>query len=447
MLGRHYEPSQVATLRALERHRRVYVRSRRKGGKTFAAADAVLWFFATRRSKTLTTAAGGRQVRELLWAELRTAHAHARLPGESGTTTLRLGPDHFAIGFSTDNPANVLGWHGTAECPLLVVIDEAPGVDQSLWDALQGSITSEHVYVLVQGNPILEESDPHFFARLAQHGSGYHRIRIGYEDDSDSNADEVFLTPFGCGHEWPKERAREWDRESPLYRAHVEGMFAAAGSLGLYVISRSLLEQAIGSTSKQGRHLGVDVSRLGADETVAALWVDGVKTDVRTWRGIDLMTTAQEIAGLARTWDVRPECVHVDATGLGAGVVDRLRQVGLACDSVDFGAAPIGDWPQLMGETRPKNRRAELHWVYRRAFQERLGHIPARFVESWNEALWPRYVLKAEGSSGTVLQIEPKDDIKARHGRSPDHLDADLLAWSRAGNRLPLFGIPGKRPR
>ena len=444
MLGRTYEPSQVATLEALRTHRRVFVRSRRKAGKTLAAADAVLWFFARQKSKALTTAAGGRQVRELLWSELRTAHAHARLPGETGMTSLRAGPDHFAIGFSTENPANMLGWHGTAECPLLVVIDEAPGVDSALWDALQGSITSEHVYVLVQGNPILEEADPHFFARLATHGSGYHRIRIGFKDDSDTNAEQVFLSSFGCGEDWPVERAREWGEDSPLYRAHVEGMFAATGSLGLYVIPRSILVQAEAAkcTSKQGRHLGVDVSRLGTDETVAALWVDGVKSDSKRWKGADLMTTATEIVALSKAWQVPSECVHVDATGLGAGVVDRLRQVGCYVDSVDFGAAPLREWPQLLGETIPKNRRAELHWIMRRALQEGLGHIPARFVDSWQQATWPRYVLRQEGSVGTVLTIEPKDDIRARHGRSPDHLDADLLAWSRGGSRLPLFGRP-----
>lgn len=444
MLGHHYEPSQAATLIALRDKRRVYVRARRKSGKTFSAADAVLWFFSTRRSKTLTTAAGGRQVRELLWSELRTAHARSRLLGEAATTSLRAGPDHFALGFSTDNPANVLGWHGTAECPLLVVIDEAPGVDQALWDALQGSITSEHVYVLVQGNPILERDEPHFFSRLAMAGSGYHRIRIGFEDESDQDADEVFLSAFGCGTDWPAERAREWGKESPLYRAHVEGMFAEAGSLGLYVIPRSLLVQAEAAkaTSQQGRHLGVDVSRLGTDETVAALWVEGVKAEQRAWKKADLMATAQEIVSLARGWQVKPEDTHVDATGLGAGVVDRLRQVGWPCDSVDFGASPLGDWRHLMGETIPKNRRAELHWILRRALQEGLGHIPARFTDSWQQACWPRYVLKAEGSKGTVLQIEPKDEIRERHGRSPDHLDADLLAWSRAGNRMPIFGRP-----
>ena len=213
-------------------------------------------------------------------------------------------------------------------------------------------------------------------------------------------------------------------------------MFGRSGMSSTLVMPRSLLEAAAarGATSEQGRHLGVDVA-LEGDECVAALWVDGAKSAEHAWRSPNLMGTADLIVTLAKRWEVPAAHVHVDVIGIGAGVVSRLVQMGFQVDGVDFGAKPAGDWRHLFGETRPRNRRAELHWVARRAFEEGLGHLPARWSSSWTQAMWAHHEIRQEGGSGSMLVVEGKKAIKARHGRSPDHWDADLLAWSRTGAR------------
>jgi phage terminase large subunit len=458
-LGHQLWEAQEAILNGLERHRRVVVRSCRKSGKTFAAADAVLYFISTAPTVSITTAPTGRQVRELLWGRIRAAHARApaRLPGRTTTTALRVAEDWYALGISTDDPENFLGFHSGVLAPgetgrrsrLLFIFDEAPGVDPSIFDAMEGSMSGPDAYVLLLGNPLLDADDPHPFARACQPGSGWHRIHIGANeiDDDYPGADECFheVPQWLLEPTWKEEREKEWGSTSSLYRAHVLGCFAGRGAAADLVIPRSLLEaaEAQASTSKQGRHIGVDVARTGSDEAVGALWVDGVKAASHAWSSPDLMETADIVIALTKRWGAGDEPVpghnvHVDVIGIGAGVVDRLRQRGLMVDAVDFGASPNGEWTHLLGELRPKNRRAELHWAVRRAFQEGLGHLPRAYAESWREAQWARYEVRP-GAQGSTLSIEPKDDIRARHGRSPDHWDADLLAWSRS-SRKPLIG-------
>ena len=138
---------------------------------------------------------------------------------------------------------------------------------------------------------------------------------------------------------------------------------------------------------------------------------------------------------MSDTGEVPGHNVHIDVIGIGAGVVSRMQQMGFHVDGVDFGARPVGDWRHLFGETQPRNRRAELHWVARRAFEEGLGHLPAKWSASWEQALWANHEIRQERGSGSMLVVESKNDIKARYGRSPDNWDADLLAWSRAGAR------------
>jgi hypothetical protein len=63
--------------------------------------------------------------------------------------------------------------------------------------------------------------------------------------------------------------------------------------------------------------------------------------------------------------------VHVEVTGLGAGVVDRLRQLNVEVDPVDPGGAPQGEWTHVVGRNiKFQNRRSELYWAARRLLDE-----------------------------------------------------------------------------
>lgn len=492
VLRERYWTCQRYMIEAVYKHRRVTHRSCRKSGKTRSAAGLVL-HFGSEPSTIITTAPIGRQVREVMWGKgIRPLfnRASPRLPGRMLTTAWRIEPDWYAIGFSTDDPRNFLGIHADIELPeddaliddvgedpfvesaegvihadvqevveratfksgrLLMVLDEAPGIDPMLYEIIEGSLAGDNTYILEQGNPIIDSNSPHPFAVHHRQGSEWHRIHTSAftpdDGEDDVGADRHFygVPPYVMKKAWARARLKEWGRESSAFRAHVGGMFGREGMSSSLVISRALLEsaEARGATSEQGRHLGVDVA-LEGDECVGALLVDGVPSAQHVWRSPDLMATADLIVTLAKRWDVPAMNVHVDVIGLGAGVVSRLAQMGYRVDGVDFGAAAKGDWSHLFGETKPRNRRAELHWVARRVMEEGLGHVPRRWSDMWQQAMWATFEIKAEGGSGSTLVIEPKADIRARYGRSPDHYDSFLLAWSRSG-RAPTPRVIRRR--
>lgn len=456
VLGQTHWPAQDAIMRALWTHKRVSVRSCKKSSKTQTEAEIALAFLSTGPGVVISTAPTGRQVRELLWQRINALYgtSRVRLPGEMHLTEWRLGPEWYGLGFATDEPANVQGFHAGVLPPdatpeqiiasnrrLLWLIDEAQGIKPFIWTGIEASLSADNVWCLVAGNPLLPADDPHFFPQSQEghlDGIRFHRIHIAARGlERCAGADECFhgVPSWILRDEWVEQMRREWGEESPEFGAYVNGEFSQQGAAELRVVTRAMLESALSlnAKSEQGRHMGVDVSRLGRDETVCALVVDGVLEQREAWRGKDLMASADEIIALAAKWNVRDSNVHVDVVGLGAGVVDRLVQRGFRVDGVDFGAEPAEDWSHLLGETRFKNRRAELHWVFRRALQEGLGHVPKHFEHAWQQAQWPRYEPRSEGSTGTVLVIEPKDDIRERYGRSPDDFDAVLLAWSRTG--------------
>src|SRR5690606_2827685 len=106
-------------------------------GKTKVAAWIALWFLYTHlNSKVITTAPTWHQVENLLWREIHAAHANSRisLGGKVLQTQIELGKQWFALGLSTDKPERFQGFHAE---DILLIVDEASGVDQQIFDAAE----------------------------------------------------------------------------------------------------------------------------------------------------------------------------------------------------------------------------------------------------------------------------------------------------------------------
>ena len=122
-------------------------------GKTFSVAILVLWWLA-RYSEgiVLTTSATQRQVRTQLWSEIHRLVGHSRVPYPPLKTTelILRDPNNFAIGFSTHQSENFQGYHGKY---VLIIADEAPGIESGIWDAIAGTMAAGKVHIIMAGNP------------------------------------------------------------------------------------------------------------------------------------------------------------------------------------------------------------------------------------------------------------------------------------------------------
>lgn len=421
-------PFQRAIIEALYAHRRVAVPSGHNVGKTFLAALLVRHFLlgdgSGRKSRVLTTATTWPQVEKVLWSEVaRQAQAAARrgiVLDEKLTLTSLTCATGEAYGLSTDEPT---AFHGSHWPRQLIIFDEASGVRPEIHAAAESLMSGGDCYWLQISQPD-RVAGPFFEA--CQRPDLWKVMPISCLDHPNVVTGREVI-PGAVTRGWVDERRKVWGEESREWQMRVLGRFPESDDGVL--IPASLLMYAATRTpmAQDGRHMGVDVS-LGGDETVAVLVEDRVLTEIRRWRDPNLMGSTGRIAQLMTEWQVPATAVHIDACGLGAGPVARLRELGHDVDGVDFGAAPSGAWAGVHLDTRFQNRRAEAYYTVRALLRDGELTIPARFADVWTDLCAVQMI--APDSSG-ACRLEPKEAVRKRLGRSPDCGDALALALCR----------------
>ena len=122
------------------------------------------------------------------------------------------------------------------------------------------------------------------------------------------------------------------------------------------------------------------------------------------------------------------ENAKVDADGLGAGVVDRLVELGAPVTEI-HGGAPAHD------SERFKNRKAELYWGFRERLLEARAALPADMTTT---AQFSSITYKL--SSSGQIEITSKDEMK-RHGlKSPDRAEAIIYSFAETGVNIGYEG-------
>jgi len=153
MLGLHLWDREVEILNSIKSNLRTAVKACHGVGKTFTLAVATLWWLARYRDGiVLTTSPTQRQVITQLWNEIRllVAHARVKFPEPHKTDLKFRGDDNFAFGFSTNQAENFQGYHGKH---VLILADEAPGIESGIWDAIAGVMAGGVVHIVMAGNP------------------------------------------------------------------------------------------------------------------------------------------------------------------------------------------------------------------------------------------------------------------------------------------------------
>jgi len=161
------------------------------------------------------------------------------------------------------------------------------------------------------------------------------------------------------------------------------------------------------------RILGVDPARFGDDRSVIFPRQGLYAMKPQVYRGIDNMALADKVAQQIELF--RPDAVFVDA-GNGAGVIDRLRQLHHEVVEVHFSGSP--------SQARYLNKRAEM-WFEMRDWLRAGGAIPD-LVDLKQDLAAPTYRF----TPADKIQLESKDDIKARGLPSPDLGDALALTFA-----------------
>ncbi len=400
----------------VEGKRRFSVRAGHGVGKTSVEAWLILWFVLFHRNlKCPVTANSQDQLRDVVWAEI--ARWHRELPDflkalievTAERVVVKSDPDgSFAVARTArpERPEALQGFHAET---LAFFIEEASGIEDVIFETAGGALSSDHSWVFMFANP----------TRL----SGYFH-RSHHQSRAEWRTYHVPCQASSrVSKHYAEQIAREYGESSNVFRVRVLGSFPLTEDNS--VIGLGVIEGAIGrdvAGSHAGIVWGLDVARFGDDSTALAKRRGNILLEpVREWRKLDIMQVAGIVAKEFRETavDKRPQSINVDVIGLGAGVVDRLRELGLPVHGVNVAEAPADDNGRYM------RLRDELWFRGREWFESRAVCIPPDDALI-AELVGPTYKIE---SSGKFL-VESKDQMKKRGVKSPNKADAFLLTFA-----------------
>ena len=217
-----------------------------------------------------------------------------------------------------------------------------------------------------------------------------------------------------------RQTIEDYGLDNDITRVRVLGEFPDAATTQF--IPTELVEQAMSRNNPPEMYrdwpiiISCDVARFGDDQSIVAVR-QGLKVhQFYKYRGLDTMETAQKVIMAYHEW--LGEYIFVDVVGIGAGVVDRIRQLGFIC--IEVNAGNVADEP-----TRYVNKRAEM-WSRMKAWLILGGDLP--FDQELLDNLTG--IEYGFNQNRNRLQLESKRDMKSRGLPSPD--DADALSLSFA---------------
>jgi len=182
--------------------------------------------------------------------------------------------------------------------------------------------------------------------------------------------------------------------------------------------------------------IGCDVARGGDDKTCVSVLRGLWFAPVVAVAGSQTPTGPLAAQVAIDAADNLQDLIAVDVIGVGSSCYDSLRQQGANARAINFAEAS-GAYDKS-GKLKMVNKRAEAYWKLREALDPDFGSQIALpdDAELLSDLCAPRWK-----PTGSGIQIEPKDEIKKRIGRSPDKGDAIALAWLMAANRSVLISF------
>lgn len=435
-------------LDALPVQRKVAVRGPHGLGKSWMGSVLVNWFATTRDLrgadwKIITTASAWRHLEVYLWPEIHKWAGRidfetlGRSPYNPRTELLdlRLKLNYgAATAVASNQPERIEGAHADE---LLYLLDEAKIVPPATWDSIEGAFsgagsdTDANAYAFAMSTPGVPAG--RFY--------DIHRRAPGLEDWWVRHVTlEEAIAAGRVSGEWAKQRKLQWGADSAIYHNRVLGEFHASDEDA--VIPLAWLEAAIerwhvwdraGRPSPGGPlWTGVDVGR-GGDETVLAAR-DGWAITLEGHRRRDTMATV----GMLQAREGR---AIIDVIGLGAGVYDRMRELHHRPEAyTGSGKAHRRDRSGKYGFT---NIRSAAYWHLRElldpAYEPMLALPPDDLMIS--DLTTPTWQVTT--GVPPKIQVEVKDKVVERLGRSSDRGDAVAMAmWADQHRGGSSFAAP-----
>lgn len=428
---RHY---QIEAMRRLVKSRRLSVRAPHGAGKTAMAAIIILWFALTRDGETdwkiPTTASAWRQLTKFLWPEI---HKWTRRIKWDKVGRDPLNADELlnlsikletgeAFALASHDSSLIEGAHASE---LLYLFDEAKVIPDATWDSAEGAMSTGNCYWLAVSTPGAPDGR---FYHIQRHAPGYEDWDVRHITLDD------MIKAHVTTHEYSEQRARQWGRGSAQYKNRILGEFAASEEdaiIPLEWIEASNMRwlewhDAYHDKAVTCDKFAIDVARTGADKIVFALGHADVVMELRESEKEGTMQTAAKGTALLNG---HPNAIAIiDVMGVGAGTYDRMiEEPGHAERVFAFNSSKTTDRKDKSNQFGFLNVRSAAWWHLREMLDPANGYDLALpdDDELTGDLTTPKWVER----SGAKIQVEGKDSIRKRIGRSTNHGDAVVMLY------------------
>lgn len=459
--GVRNDPWQRRVLWSIQENQKVATAGAQGVGKDFVAAEAAASkLILYPHSKVGVTSASRKTLRTNFWGELAllykssdlfqrffemdTQSVRARGHRETWCLIARTSSAHYStgtgVGSGEKEAESIAGMY--AKGGTLVIVDEASGVDDAVFDSLEGTANTSDCKLVYLGNPLRRSGRFHDVFRRPAFAAGWKHFHIDFTQSARTNTPE--------GRAIRLQWIRQHGRNSAFVQARVWGRFPTGGSIDT-VLNEDLVAAAFarGSSpvwlrSNTGERawaypldIGVDMARFGDDESVILVRSGPHALRMETMGKKDSTFVLGRILHWIRTYSGTPPgepiadevkaqvTIRVDeGGGYGSGAIDPLRKMGFRCAGVHNGASPRG----RKGREQYDNLATQL-WDEDLKTALATAHLSAIADDALLHQLVSRQYEYSVGRESKMRLVSKEKMRKAGLG-SPDRADALVLAFA-----------------
>lgn len=406
---------------------RTSIKSGQGVGKTADTVAIALWFLVCHKNaRVVATAPTKRQLNDVMWAEMakwiNNSPLLQVLLNKTKTYIYMNGAEDvwFAVAVASARPENIQGFHADN---LLFIIDEASGVDDSIIEAINGTLSGGNNRLLMLGNPTKAEGA--FYESHTVDRSLYHCMTVNAELSARTNKENI------------KAMERKYGRDSNVYRVRVLGEFPVDGDdvvIPIGMVEKSIMTDWEEPEEPLHIRIACDVARYGNDKTIISRRVDKKIDILHKKNGKSVPWTASTLLfEYKRILDKYPRYdgyvfMMVDDGGVGGGVTDLLVEAKRNHPEI-YGRMMVV--PLLFG-VKIKHR---YYWD-----STTLWYYTLRDMLSTEDKAEPDIILPDDSDlvaqlttrkyemRESMIRVEGKDDYKERMKKtSPDEGDSVIL--------------------
>lgn len=427
-LGLKLYPWQAEVVEACSfEHAHVALVAANGSGKTAAVNTVLLlwWLYAYPRGRAVVTSGSWEQIKSQLWPSLLVyAGLFSRMLGwQFNTEEVRTPQGGFIRPFSTVQPKRAEGHHEkpAINSPMLIMVDEAKGIEEGIYDALNRCTPTCYLLTSSPGR-----ASGTFYEAFRRNRGLYHTVRV---------------SAFDCPHVSPERIARAQvlygpDYENhPIYRSMILGDFTEGDDAA--IVPRRLVEDALAHrpAARDGRaYTAVDWA-AGGDETVMAERRGNQLRILYKDRERDTVKAAARVVGECKRRGVAAEYSFGDVCGLGVGIMQAARAMHGWRFREFNGGAPATDAHYC-------NLNIQAWYYFRQSLERGEVCFTDGLDDETVDQLSDRLL---EWDAKGRLRCESKEDMARRGVHSPDRADALVMAWW-AGRFMEYYDTPPVTP-